>query len=87
MLGDILLVLVLIELLRTVLIYIKNQDLYLDALVEAAFIAVLRKIILIEVENPNPWYIFAITALFVSSAIIYRHWFYKVYSIDSGNKE
>ena len=71
MLGDILLVFVLIELLRTVYVYITNQDVYINALIEAALIAVLRKIILVEVENLSALYILSLSLLFAIIAIVY----------------
>ncbi|HIP90142.1 MAG TPA: hypothetical protein EYH22_01165 [Candidatus Nanopusillus sp.] len=71
MLGDILLVFVLIELLRTVYIYVANPDVYLNALVEAALVAVLRKIILVEVEKLDPLYMLSLAVLFVCMSLLY----------------
>ena len=71
MLGDILLVFVLIELLRTVYIYITQQDVYLNAIFEAALVAVLRKIILVEVEKLDPLYIISLTIILLGLSYVY----------------
>ncbi len=71
MLGDILLVFVLIELLRTVYVYIKNQDVYINALFEAALVAILRKVILIEVEKQDPLYIISLVLMLLALSYIY----------------
>ncbi len=62
-LSDILLAFVFIELFRTVYVYIIKKDIYLQALIETALIAVLRKILLIEVEKVEPFYIISLSIL------------------------
>ena len=71
MLGDLLLLLVLIELLRTVYVYITQQDVYLNALLEAAFVAVLRKVIISEVEHLSYLDVLSYGALTLVLAYIY----------------
>ncbi len=71
LLSEILLVFILIELLRTVYIYVAHQDVYINALFEAAIVAILRRIILIEIEDFNPAYIISMTILISALVWIY----------------
>ncbi len=66
-LGDILLVFISIELLRTVYIYITKQEVCLQALFEASLVAILRKII--EVESLDPFY--SLSILFFVLTYVY----------------
>jgi uncharacterized membrane protein (DUF373 family) len=65
------LVFISIELLRTVYIYITKQEVYLQALFEASLVAILRKIILIEVESLDPFYIISLSVLFFVLTYVY----------------
>ena len=51
LLSDILLVLVILELSKTVFSFLENDEAYLHSILEAAFIAVLREVILLEVHG------------------------------------
>jgi len=70
-LSDILLALVFIELFRTVYIYLIRKDIYLQALIEAALIAVLRKVLLLEVEKVEPLYMIALAVIIFTLFYIY----------------
>jgi len=49
LISDVLLVMIFLELAKTLFAYVENEERYLHAIMEAAFIAVLRQVILIEI--------------------------------------
>lgn len=50
-LSDVLLVLVILELAKTIFSFLENDEAYLHSILETSFIAVLREVILVEVKG------------------------------------
>ena len=49
--SDVLLVVITLEIAKTLFTYVENEEMYLHSIMEAAFIAVLRQVILTEIHG------------------------------------
>ncbi len=75
-LSDMLLVLILLELAKTVFAFLDNDERYLHSIMETAFIAVLREAIIIEVKGLTLFNALAIAVLI----LVIGYAYYRLYS-------
>ena len=69
--ANVLLVMVFLELAKTLFAYVENEEKHLHAIMEAAFIAVLRQVILIEMIKLGWEYIISISILILALGYTY----------------
>jgi len=78
--SDVLLVIIVLELAKTLFTYVENEEMYLHSIMEAAFIAVMRQVIMLEIEN-KPWAdTIALAVLIVALGYVY----YRMFSDKQG---
>jgi len=75
LISDVLLVIIVLELAKTLFTYVENEEMYLHSIMEAAFIAVMRQVIMLEIEN-KPWTeTIALSALILALGYVYYRMF------------
>ena len=73
--SDVLLVIIVLEIAKTLFTYVENEEMYLHSIMEAAFIAVMRQVIMLEIEN-RPWTdVIAIALLILALGYVYYRMF------------
>lgn len=73
--SDVLLVIIVLEIAKTLFTYVENEEMYLHSIMEAAFIAVMRQVIMLEIEN-RPWTdVIAIAVLILALGYVYYRMF------------
>ncbi|MDN5358205.1 MAG: hypothetical protein PWP76_48 [Candidatus Diapherotrites archaeon] len=75
LISDVLLVIILLEIAKTLFTYVENQEMYLHSIMEAAFIAVLRQTILLEMKGAGWTEMLAMAALIVAMGFVYYRLF------------
>ncbi len=76
--SDVLLVIILLEIAKTLFTYVENEEMYLHSIMEAAFIAVLRQVILEEVNGPTWADTIGLAVLVVAMGLVY----YRLYAAN-----
>jgi uncharacterized membrane protein (DUF373 family) len=64
--AELIYVLVLVEIYRLLIIYLREHRIAVDIMIEVGIVSVLREIILIGVLGINPWTIIAVSVLFIA---------------------
>jgi len=73
--SDVLLVIIVLELAKTLFTYVENEEMYLHSIMEAAFIAVMRQVIMLEIES-KPWTeTISLSALILALGYVYYRMF------------
>ncbi len=73
--SNVLLVIIVLELAKTLFTYVENEEMYLHSIIEAAFIAVMRQVIMLEIES-KPWTeAVALSALTLALGYVYYRMF------------
>lgn len=70
--GQVLFMLVLIELLRLLIIYLRDQHLSVDVMVEVTIVGALREVLLLGVVEIDPLRLLAITAFLLALGLLLR---------------
>jgi uncharacterized membrane protein (DUF373 family) len=71
-LGEILFMMVLIELLRLLVVYLRDHQVAVDVMVETSIVATLREVIIRGVVDLSPATIFAIAAFVIALGLLLR---------------
>jgi len=71
LISNVLLIMVFLELAKTLFAYVENEEKYLHTIMEAAFIAVLRQVILIEIIKLGWTEVLSISALILALGYAY----------------
>ncbi len=73
--SDVLLVIIVLEIAKTLFTYVENEEMYLHSIMEAAFIAIMRQVILLEIQQ-KPWQdVAALSVLILALGYVYYHMF------------
>jgi len=68
--AELIYVLVLVEIYRLLIIYLREHRIAVDIMIEVGVVSVLREIILIGVLKINPWTIIAVSVLFIALLLV-----------------
>jgi uncharacterized membrane protein (DUF373 family) len=72
-LGEVLFMLVLVELLRLLIIYLRDHHVSVDVMVEVSIVAALREVLLIGVVHIDGLHLLALTLFLLALGIILRY--------------
>lgn len=64
--AELIYVLVLVEIYRLLIIYLREHRIAVDIMIEVGIVSVLREIILLGILEINPWTIIAVSVLFIA---------------------
>ena len=64
--AELIYVLVLVEIYRLLIIYLREHRIAVDIMIEVGIVSVLREIILLGILEINPWSIIAVSVLFIA---------------------
>ncbi len=73
--ADILLVIIFLEVAKTLFTYVENEEMYLHSIMEAAFIAVLRQVIVAETHGMSRSDALGLSALILVLGFVYYRLF------------
>ncbi len=73
--ADVLLVIIYLEVAKTLFTYVENEEMYLHSIMEAAFIAVLRQVIVAETHGMNWSDALGLSALILAMGFVYYRLF------------
>jgi uncharacterized membrane protein (DUF373 family) len=68
--AELIYVLVLVEIYRLLIIYLREHRIAVDIMIEVGIVSVLREIILTGVLEINPWTIIAVSVLFIALLLL-----------------
>jgi uncharacterized membrane protein (DUF373 family) len=71
--GELIYILVLVEIYRLLIIYLREHRIAVDIMIEVGIVSALREIILIGVLEINPWNIIAISVLFIALLLLLQY--------------
>ena len=75
--SDVLLVVITLEIAKTLFTYVENEEMYLHSIMEAAFIAVLRQVILTEIHGLTWADTLGLAGLLLAMGFVYYRLFRK----------
>jgi uncharacterized membrane protein (DUF373 family) len=68
--GELIYILVLVEIYRLLIIYLREHRIAVDIMIEVGIVSALREIILLGVLEIDPWKIIAVSVLFVALLLL-----------------
>jgi uncharacterized membrane protein (DUF373 family) len=71
--GELIYILVLVEIYRLLIIYLREHRIAVDIMIEVGIVSALREIILIGVLEVNPWNLIAISVLFIALLLLLQY--------------
>jgi uncharacterized membrane protein (DUF373 family) len=71
--GELIYILVLVEIYRLLIIYLREHRIAVDIMIEVGIVSALREVILIGVLEVSPWNLIAISVLFIALLLLLQY--------------